>query len=48
MAVVTFVSHDGEEHEVPLEEGQSLMRIAVNNAVPGIDADCGGEAACGT
>ncbi|MBB0996328.1 2Fe-2S ferredoxin, partial [Dietzia maris] len=25
MAVVTFVSHDGEEHEVPLEEGQSLM-----------------------
>ncbi|MBB0990558.1 2Fe-2S ferredoxin, partial [Dietzia sp. SLG510A3-40A3] len=23
MAVVTFVSHDGEEHEVPLEEGQS-------------------------
>ena len=45
MAVVTFVSHDGEEHVVPLEEGQSLMRIAVNNAVPGIDADCGGEAA---
>ncbi|MCZ4657723.1 2Fe-2S ferredoxin, partial [Dietzia kunjamensis] len=29
MAVVTFVSHDGEEHVVPLEEGQSLMRIAV-------------------
>ncbi|MEW1939401.1 2Fe-2S ferredoxin, partial [Dietzia maris] len=46
MTVVTFVSHEGEEHVVPLEEGQSLMRIAVNNAVPGIDADCGGEAAC--
>ncbi|MBB0998462.1 2Fe-2S ferredoxin, partial [Dietzia maris] len=25
MTVVTFVSHEGEEHVVPLEEGQSLM-----------------------
>jgi 2Fe-2S ferredoxin len=48
MAVVTFVSHDGEKDEVPLEEGLSLMQIATNNAVPGIDGDCGGEAACGT
>lgn len=46
MAVVTFVSHDGEKYEAPLTEGQSLMQIAVNNAVPGIDGDCGGEAAC--
>ena len=37
MAVVTFVSHDGEKYEAPLTEGQSLMQIAVNNAVPGID-----------
>ena len=36
MPFVTFVSHDGEEHVVPLEEGRSLMQIAVNNAVPGI------------
>lgn len=48
MAVVTFVTHDGEQHEAPLEEGQSLMQVATNNAVPGIDGDCGGEAACGT
>lgn len=48
MPVVTFVSHDGEEHEAPLEEGQSLMQVATNNVVPGIDGDCGGEAACGT
>ncbi|QHE74098.1 2Fe-2S iron-sulfur cluster binding domain-containing protein (plasmid) [Rhodococcus sp. ZPP] len=48
MAVVTFVSHDGEKHEASLEEGQSLMQVALNNAVPGIDGDCGGEAACGT
>lgn len=48
MSVITFVSHDGEKHEAPLVEGQSLMQIATNNAVPGIDGDCGGEAACGT
>ena len=47
MAVVTFVSHDGDKHQVPLDEGQSLMQVATNNAVPGIDGDCGGEAACG-
>ena len=39
MAVVTFVSHDGEKYEAPLTEGQSLMQIAVNNAVPGIDGE---------
>ena len=48
MAVVTFMSYDGDEHEAPLEEGSSLMQVATNNAIPGIDADCGGEAACGT
>ncbi|WIM85899.1 2Fe-2S iron-sulfur cluster-binding protein [Candidatus Mycobacterium wuenschmannii] len=48
MAVVTFISHDGEKYEAPLVEGQPLMRIAVDNLVPGIDGDCGGEAACGT
>jgi 2Fe-2S ferredoxin len=48
MAVVTFVSHNGDQHQAPLEEGQSLMQVATNNGVPGIDGDCGGEAACGT
>lgn len=48
MAMVTFVSHDGEKYQAPLTEGQSLMQTAVNDAIPGIDGDCGGEAACGT
>ena len=48
MTVVTFVSYDGEKHEAPIEEGCSLMQVATNNAIPGIDGDCGGEAACGT
>jgi 2Fe-2S ferredoxin len=48
MAVVTFVTHDGDQHEALLSDGSSLMQVAVNNAIPGIDGDCGGEAACGT
>ena len=48
MGLVTFVSHDGVKHEAPLEENRSLMQVAVDNMVPGIDGDCGGEAACGT
>ncbi len=48
MSVVTFISHDGEKREAPLEEGASLMQIAVDNMVPGIDGDCGGGGAGGT
>lgn len=48
MAVVTFVAHDGDRYEALLDDSQSLMRVATDNAVPGIDGDCGGEAACGT
>ena len=47
MTVVTFVSYDGEKHEAPIEEGCSLMQVATNNAIPGIDGDCGGEAVTG-
>jgi 2Fe-2S ferredoxin len=48
MGNITFIEHDGTEHSVDLEEGKSLMQIAMDNGVPGVDADCGGECACGT
>ncbi|MDE0775876.1 2Fe-2S iron-sulfur cluster-binding protein [Nocardioides sp.] len=48
MATVTFVEYDGTSHDVDLVEGESLMELATGNAVPGIDGDCGGDAACGT
>ena len=48
MAKITFIEHNGTEHEVEMEPGQPLMQIALDNMVPGIDADCGGECACGT
>ena len=48
MPKVTYIEHNGTEHQVEVPVGLSLMRGAVNNAVPGIDADCGGECACAT
>lgn len=48
MGSITFVEHDGTEHAVDIEDGKTLMQTAVDNNVPGIDADCGGDCACGT
>ena len=48
MGNITFVEHDGQQHHVVIEEGKSLMQVAMDNGVPGVDADCGGECACGT
>lgn len=48
MPTITFIEHDGTAHDIPLVDGESLMELATGNAVPGIDGDCGGDAACGT
>ena len=48
MPQITFIEHDGTEHKINPNSGNSLMRAAVDNLVPGIDADCGGECSCAT
>ena len=48
MGEIIFIEHDNTKHVVELEPESTLMQIAVSNAVPGIDGDCGGECACGT
>src|SRR5947199_9321199 len=48
MPKVTYIEYDDTEHPVEVPVGLSVMRGAVNNNVPGIDADCGGECACAT
>ena len=48
MPVVTFIEHDGTQHHVDADEGMSVMEVAMKYDVPGIDADCGGSAVCGT
>ena len=48
MPKVIFFEFDGTRHDVNAVNGVSLMRAAVDNNVPGIDADCGGACACAT
>ena len=48
MVQITYVEHDRTEHVVDSQTGVSLMQAAIDNLVPGIDADCGGECSCAT
>jgi ferredoxin, 2Fe-2S len=48
MPTITYIEHNGTEHPVDVPVGKSVMQGAVENSVPGIDADCGGECACAT
>ena len=45
---VTYITHDGSPLVVAATEGLSIMQIATSNAVPGIDAECGGSLSCAT
>lgn len=48
MPKVTFITHQGQPHVVEVAPGTTLMLAAVDNGVPGIDGDCGGQCACAT
>lgn len=48
MGSIIFIEHNGTKHKVDIEPGTTLMQTAVDNGIPGIDGDCGGECACGT
>lgn len=48
MPKITYIEHNGTSHEVDAEVGTTLMNAALDNLVPGIDADCGGECSCAT
>jgi len=48
MAKITYIEFKGDRHVVDLKPGQSVMEGAVQNGIPGIDADCGGACACAT
>jgi 2Fe-2S ferredoxin len=48
MARITFQQPNGYERTVDISDGLSIMEGAVQNMVPGIDADCGGACACAT
>jgi len=48
MARVKFVDAGGEETDVQIDDGISVMEGAVRAGIDGIDADCGGQLSCAT
>lgn len=48
MPLVKYIEHDGTEHELEVEVGESVMQAAVDNMVNGIVAECGGSCVCAT
>ena len=48
MAKITFIEQSGSKMTIEIDNGLTVMEGAVQNNVPGIDADCGGSMACAT
>ena len=48
MTKVTYKDNDGNTKTIEVENGLSVMEGAIQNNIPGIDADCGGSMACAT
>lgn len=48
MAKITYIEHNGTEHQVEVPNGLTVKDGAVNNMIPGILAECGGNCACAT
>ncbi len=48
MTKIKYVEHNGNEHIIDVQNGLTVMEGAVQNDIPGIDADCGGGMSCAT
>ncbi len=48
MTKIVYIEHNGKSHSIDVQNGLTVMEGAVQNNVPGIDADCGGSMACAT
>ena len=48
MPKITYIESSGKSKTVDVSSGLSVMEGAIQNNIPGIDADCGGSMACAT
>ena len=48
MAKITYYTPDSKTPTIDVQNGLTVMEGAVQNDIPGIDADCGGGCACAT
>ena len=48
MPKITYIDSNGNSKTIDVANGLSVMEGAIQNNIPGIDADCGGGMACAT
>ena len=48
MTKITYQDNQGNSKTIDVENGLTVMEGAIQNDIPGIDADCGGSMACAT
>ena len=48
MAKITYIEFNGTPHEAEVSAGMSVMEGAIDNNIPGIEAECGGACSCAT
>ena len=48
MSKITYIDSSGNSKTIDVANGLSVMEGAIQNNIPGIDADCGGGMACAT
>ena len=48
MPKITYIIDKGNSETIEVSNGLTVMEGAVQNNIPGIDADCGGGMACAT
>ena len=48
MPKITYKDNKGNSKTIDVENGLTVMEGAIQNDIPGIDADCGGSMACAT
>ena len=48
MPKITYIEQNGKSKTIEVDNGLTVMEGAVQNNIPGIDADCGGGMACAT
>ena len=48
MPKITYNTHDNKIRTIDVQNGLTVMEGAIQNDIPGIDADCGGGMSCAT
>ena len=48
MTKITYIDKQKNSKTIDVENGLTVMEGAIQNDIPGIDADCGGSMACAT